>query len=69
MSQEPIVVINDQPWTLVRTLGSGGFGRVYLARSNGESGAIKLVPKDPGAERELLAADTLHQGDFKVGDG
>ena len=34
---------------------SGGFGRVYLARSEfGEPAVIKLVPKAPGADREIL---------------
>ena len=37
---------------------SGGFGRVYLARSEfGEPAVIKLVPKVPGADREILFED------------
>lgn len=48
-----------QRWTLGSSLGSGGFGRVFEA--NNESGdvkaAIKLIPKTPGADRELLFED------------
>ena len=36
----------------------GGFGQVYAAKSaEYESAVAKLVPKAPGAERELLFAD------------
>ena len=42
-------------WRLGPQLGEGGFAKVYLAQDeNGESGVVKLVPKDPRAERELL---------------
>ena len=42
-------------WRLGPQLGEGGFSKVYLAQDeNGKSGVIKLVPKDPRAERELL---------------
>ncbi len=35
--------------------GEGGFGRVYEGRAeDGSAVAIKVVPKDPGAARELL---------------
>jgi len=45
-------------WTLGEAIGSGGFGRVYLASAPGEKPAVaKLVPKDPGAQRELLFVD------------
>jgi len=47
-------------WTLGELLGSGGYGRVHAARSlDGREAAIKLVPKEAGAERELLFADDL----------
>jgi hypothetical protein len=42
-------------WTLSDRLGGGGFGQVFRAQSDdGEQAAAKLVPKAPGAERELL---------------
>ena len=45
-------------WSIGRALGSGGFGRVYLAQaSDYTSAVVKLVPKDPGAHRELLFED------------
>jgi len=46
-------------WTLGELLDGGGFGRVYIASSpEVEVPAVaKLVPKAPGAERELLFVD------------
>lgn len=45
----------NRDWRLGTQLGSGGFGRVYVAQSvNGEQVVIKLIPKAPGADRELL---------------
>jgi eukaryotic-like serine/threonine-protein kinase len=44
-------------WTLGERIGGGGFGKVYAAVSNGEHAVIKLVPKTPGADRELLFVD------------
>lgn len=44
----------EKTWTLGSSLGSGGFGRVYEATAEDEVAALKLVPKEPGAERELL---------------
>lgn len=48
-----------QRWTLGSQLGSGGFGRVFEAKNeNGDvKVAIKLIPKTPGADRELLFED------------
>src|SRR4051794_37291680 len=43
-------------WRVGEPLGVGGFGQVWSAASNeyrGE-GALKLVPKAPGADRENL---------------
>lgn len=59
MSQWTTITIAGQTWTLGPSLGSGGFGEVHLAESHGQWAAIKLVPKDPGAGRELLFADNL----------
>ncbi len=52
-------VINlNQKWHIGDQLGEGGFGRVYLAQSEcGETAVIKLIPKVPGADRELLFED------------
>lgn len=44
-------------WTYGDELGGGGFGRVYRATSGDEEAALKLVPKAPGAEREMLFVD------------
>jgi eukaryotic-like serine/threonine-protein kinase len=43
-------------WILGHRIGGGGFGQVYAATStDGETAAVvKLVPKAPGATRELL---------------
>jgi len=38
-------------------LDSAGFGEVYCVRSDDHDAVIKLVPKDPGAEREFLVED------------
>ena len=52
-------IINlNQEWHIGDQLDSGGFGRVHLAQSgNGEAAVIKLVPKVPGADREILFED------------
>ena len=44
-------------WSLSDKIGGGGFGQVFAASSNGEDAVIKLVPKAPGADRELLFVD------------
>ncbi len=45
----------SQEWFFGEQLGSGGFGRVHLAQSaSGETAVVKLVPKAPGADREIL---------------
>ncbi|MCY3907813.1 MAG: serine/threonine-protein kinase [Anaerolineaceae bacterium] len=45
-------------WCIEHEIGSGGFARVHLARSeSGESAVIKLIPKAPGADREILFED------------
>jgi eukaryotic-like serine/threonine-protein kinase len=47
----------NREWTLGERIGGGGFGEVYAATSNGDRAVIKLVPKAPGAGRELLFVD------------
>ncbi len=45
----------QRTWVLGPALTSGGFGRIYEAKDeNGQPSVIKLVPKAPGASRELL---------------
>jgi serine/threonine protein kinase len=45
-------------WILGDRLGAGGFGQVFAAESpDGLKAAVKLVPKVPGASRELLFVD------------
>ena len=45
----------ERTWRLGGPLGEGGFAKVYLALDeDGEPAVVKLVPKEPGAERELL---------------
>ena len=44
-------------WTLGDQIGQGGFGKVFAASSGDTEAVVKLVPKDPGAERELLFVD------------
>ena len=45
-----------QTWTLGAQIGDrSGFGKVYEARgADGTVGVVKLIPKEPGADRELL---------------
>lgn len=48
----------DQEWELGNKIDGGAFGQVYEAVSEkGDVAVIKLVPKVPGAEREMLFAD------------
>ena len=55
------VFLDGKRWTLGEEIGDrGGFGRVHAAVSPaGDAAAIKFVPKDPGADRELLFARDL----------
>jgi serine/threonine protein kinase len=47
-----------QDWEIGDRIGRGGFGKVYLAESaTGIQAVVKLVPKAPGAQRELLFVD------------
>lgn len=50
-----VISLQDYNWHVREPLASGGFGSVYLASAAGQPPAVlKLVGKDPGAERELL---------------
>jgi serine/threonine-protein kinase len=47
-----------QDWTVGARIGIGGFGQVFAAENkDGLKAAVKLVPKAPGASRELLFVD------------
>ena len=48
----------ERRWTLGAGIGSGGFGQVFEASADGYERAVaKLVPKEKGAQRELLFVD------------
>lgn len=48
-------IVLNRRWRLGAQLASGGFGRVHEAEADdGSAAVIKLVPKAPGASRELL---------------
>jgi eukaryotic-like serine/threonine-protein kinase len=50
--------LDRREWLIGEPLGEGGFGQVCAAESAaGEPAAVKLIPKAPGAERELLFED------------
>ena len=54
----PDVIKLERQWHLGERIGKGGFARVYLARSEADAPAVvKLIPKAPGAQRELLFED------------
>lgn len=44
-------------WTVGEQIGSGGFGKVFIVTSGVDEAVAKFVPKDPGADRELLFVD------------
>jgi hypothetical protein len=50
------VTLLGQRWSLGARIGDvSGFGQVFLATADdGTEGVVKLVPKEPGADRELL---------------
>ncbi|MFJ4031314.1 serine/threonine protein kinase [Streptomyces griseoluteus] len=45
----------NEDWAVGARIGGGGFGAVFEAENTaGEKAAVKLVPKAPGTEREML---------------
>ncbi|WP_199040030.1 serine/threonine-protein kinase [Glycomyces salinus] len=51
----PRELVLGKKWILGDRIGGGGFGQVFAAQSEaGVQAAVKFVPKEPGAERELL---------------
>ncbi len=52
------ITLDESEWCIAEQLHEGGFGRVYRARSKeGVQVVAKLIPKSPGADRELLFVD------------
>ena len=50
-----ITIHLTRAWQLGNPLGSGGFGKVFEAMADdGTAAVVKLIPKAPGASRELL---------------
>ncbi|MFJ4414567.1 protein kinase [Streptomyces sp. NPDC088925] len=48
----------EKEWVVGERIGGGGFGAVFEAQgTGGEKAAVKLVPKQPGTEREMLFTD------------
>jgi len=48
-------ILLKRKWTLGAKLGAGGFGMVFEATGDdGTKAAVKFIPKEPGAQRELL---------------
>ncbi|MFE2500177.1 serine/threonine-protein kinase [Streptomyces scopuliridis] len=48
----------NKEWAVGAPIGDGGFGAVFEAENTaGEKAAVKLVPKAPGTEREMLFTD------------
>ena len=53
--QPPRSVSLQRDWSVGEQIGSGGFGTVFLMESPGvDPHVAKFIPKDPGADRELL---------------
>lgn len=51
------VVRGERVWKLGGQLNRGGMGQVFEAEASDPPAVVKLVPKAPGAERELLFAN------------
>ena len=48
----------QREWRIGDQIGAGGFGNVFLVESSeGDIAVVKLVPKMPGGQRELLFQD------------
>lgn len=50
-----LIITPNHQWQLGDRIGEGGFAQVYRARAEGhERAVVKLIPKLPGSEREVL---------------
>jgi eukaryotic-like serine/threonine-protein kinase len=47
----------QQAWKIGERIGGGGFAEVFSASDGATDAAAKFIPKEPGAEREMLLAD------------
>jgi serine/threonine protein kinase len=47
----------ERTWQVGERIGSGGFGRVHVVNGDDGEAVAKFVPKEPGADRELLFVD------------
>ncbi|MFR9772411.1 serine/threonine-protein kinase [Nocardia sp. SC052] len=47
----------SESWLVGDSIGKGGFGHVYHVTGGGREAVAKFVPKEPGADRELLFAN------------
>lgn len=52
-----VLQLENRSWQLGEPLGSGGFGAVFEAIGSDLAAVAKLIPKQPGAQRELLFED------------
>ena len=50
-----IVSLAKEKWQIGEPLGEGGVARVYAANARGVEAAAKFVPKEVGANRDLIA--------------
>ena len=53
-------IVLRREWVLGGQIDQGGFGKVFAATSGDEEAVVKLVPKAPGADRELLFINLDH---------
>jgi serine/threonine-protein kinase len=50
-------LVLDHEWIVGKRIGGGGFGEVFEVSGEAGEAVAKLVPNDPGADRELLFVD------------
>ena len=56
--ETPTKINLERTWRIGPQLGEGGFARVFLAQNeDGDPAVVKLVPKEPGTQREMLFVD------------
>ena len=58
MNGDRSIQLSRHRWRIGDQIGRGGFARVYEATSDGQALSVaKLIPKLPGAQRELLFSE------------